>query len=489
MLKAKLACGLAVALGVALLAGCGRESTPTPTPVGTGFIYTFVGDAPTCDVLSLQSRFAEFTMKKDNGDVATIFSESTGTFTLIKVNFAALRDFSTILHLTSVPEGTYGTANFKLSLPQITVFNPLLTPPVEPLTSEFLSATPEVSIQPALTVAKDKVNAVRVDFDLPRSVQVDGLGQVTGKISPVLKVTPVVADAEGFGEFDNLVGFVRTVTNFSSNSKFIGSFNMQMLAGTGLGITVNVTNDTQLSGAASLNALETGRFAEVIGFVDVDGNLVATSVEFQDRAVVEEQKIAFLGFVVSVTKDAEGRVTQFDFYVREEEPDVNFEVPLNSVVKVSVGDTTNFQVSARPVNFAGLPFDATSVAPGQELIVHGRYTIVSDGPETVEASSVYLKLQTAQGNLSSLAKVESDGKSGAFWFAPCTSISQGAPILVFTNSDTIFLNVFGLSELSTQQTLLARGLPFFVAQATTINGVSVPAGTMVMTARQIHQVQ
>ena len=235
--------------------------------------------------------------------------------------------------------------------------------------------------------------------------------------------------------------------------------------------------------------METGRFAEVIGFVDVDGNLVATSVEFQDRAVVEEQKIAFLGFVVSVTKDAEGRVTQFDFYVREEEPDVNFEVPLNSVVKVSVGDTTNFQVSARPVNFAGLPFDATSVAPGQELIVHGRYTIVSDGPETVEASSVYLKLQTAQGNLSSLAKVESDGKSGAFWFAPCTSISQGAPILVFTNSETIFLNVFGLSELSTQKTLLARGLPFFVTQATTINGVSVPAGTMVMTARQIHQVQ
>jgi len=262
---------------------------------------------------------------------------------------------------------------------------------------------------------------------------------------------------------------------------------MQLLSGTGPALSVNLTGDTELDGVPVLNALETGRVVEVGAFVDSNGNFVARTVQAEDRAIVEDNALAFLGYVLSATKDADGNVTQFQFYVREEEPDVNFSVPLDSVVTVNVGASTTFNVSSPPTNFANLPFNATSIIPGQELIVHGQYTLVTDQPTTVAANSIYLKLQTLQGKLESLAQVGSDGKTGAFWLTPATSLLQPTPVLVMTNVGTVFLNVFGLSQISPQATLLARGLPFYQRQAGTINGVSVPAGTLVVMTRQLHQ--
>jgi hypothetical protein len=339
-----------------------------------------------------------------------------------------------------------------------------------------------------------------------RSIEVDAQGQVTDQVNPILKAATVVpSDPDGFGFFDDLVGFVRTVSPYPVGQNFTGSFSLQLLSGTGPSVAVNVTYDpdnpndpnktTQLygipdgngDGIPDLNQLLTGQVAEVGAYIDNNGNVVARTVQAEDRAVIELNQLAFLGYVLSVTKDADGNVTEFQFYVREEEPDVSAGVPLDSVVTVNVGSTTTFNLSSPPINFANLPFDATSIVPGQELIVHGQYTLVTDQPTTVAANSIYLKVQTIQGRLGSLVQVGSDGKTGAFWLTPATSLLQPTPILVMTNIDTVFLNVFGLSHISPQATLLVRGLPFYQAEAGTINGVAVPAGTLVVMTRQVHQ--
>ena len=156
-------------------------------------------------------------------------------------------------------------------------------------------------------------------------------------------------------------------------------------------------------------------------------------------------------------------------------------------VNVPVG--ANFQISARPINFANLPFDPTSVTVGQELMVHGQYTLTADQPTVVDANAIYLRAQTMQGGLSSLINVGSDGMSGAFWLGTCSTLLQNAPVVVLTNSQTTFVNVFGLAEISPQATLLVRGLPFFVNGAAVIRDIPVPAGTVVMVARQVHQIQ
>jgi hypothetical protein len=111
-------------------------------------------------------------------------------------------------------------------------------------------------------------------------------------------------------------------------------------------------------------------------------------------------------------------------------------------------------------------------------------------PTTVAADKVYDKLQSIQGSFSSLVQVAKDDKTGAFAFTPCSTLFQGTPIMVLTSNQTAFVNLSGLSSLSgpgTQPTLLVKGLPFFEAQAQTINGVPVPAGTLVILAKQVHQ--
>ena len=83
----------------------------------------------------------------------------------------------------------------------------------------------------------------------------------------------------------------------------------------------------------------------------------------------------------------------------------------------------------------------------------------------------------------------SDDKTGAFILTPASSLLRQAPVMVFTNSTTKFLDLAGLSALAPNHILLARGLLFYERQATTINGVPVPAGTTVVLAKQVHQLR
>ena len=41
----------------------------------------------------------------------------------------------------------------------------------------------------------------------------------------------------------------------------------------------------------------------------------------------------------------------------------------------------------------------------------------------------------------------------------------------------------------TMNTLLVKGMPYYEPHATTINGVAIPAGTLVMQAKQVHVLQ
>ncbi len=490
MLKRKLMVGLALGLCAATFLSCGGGNGPTIKPIERGALYTFLGDTPVSDVLSFRANVTAITLKQTGVDnTVTVCPASASALCRKQVDFAALRDFSTILDLASVAAVDYERVDLGISSGQLVVYDPTSDPPIKKIPVKLSTSTPQIPIQPGFSLVKNQVNALRLDLDMLRSIQVDAEGQVTGDVTPTFKATPVVAsDTQGFGVFDDLVGFVRSVQPFPIGGNFIGSINLQLLAGSGPALSVNFVSTTQLYGVAALNLLETGRVAEVGAMIDKNGNVVADVVELEDRAVVEEKKLAFLGVVLSVAKDDAGNVTQFRFYVREEEPDVSTTVPLDSVVTVNVLPETTMQFSARPTNFdPALPFDAKAITVGQELIVNGVYTVVTDQPTTVDASSIFLKLQTIQGSLSSIAQLGNDGRSGAFWLAPDATLLAGSPILVFANSNTAYLNLLGLADITPRATLLVRGLPFYQTGATTINGVAIPAGTLVVKARQIHQ--
>ena len=500
MVKRLVAVSLTVGLSAVVLTTCGSSTTITRPPAN-GIVFAFAGDAPLCDVLSFRTTISGLTLTRARGGGAVNLVNPNSAS--IKVDFAALKDFSTILSLSSAPPGTYDQMTLSLSFGQVAVYDPTQTPPTRTIGLTFSDAKPVVTISPALVVVSGQPVALQIDFDLRHSVQLDATGQVTGTSTPVLTAAPVSASgAQGFGVMHDMVGFVESVSTFSSNTNFTGSFNLQLLSGTGPALVVNLTSASQVCGPAPgtnqpcsplpLAQMLTGSFAEVDGFVGSDGNFVANNVEIEDQEVVEINMIAEIGYVLSVTRDASGNLTQFQLFVRDEEPDDEFGIALDSTVVVNVTASTIYQFSSRASNFASLPFDSTSINTGQELVVHGVFTRPTAGgmtlPVTVAADRIYLKLQSHDGTFASLVQASPDNQTGVFKFTPCASSFQRAPIMVFTSSrSTTFSNVAGLNELTAQSSLVVQGLLFYEPNAATVNGVSVPAGTWVLLASRVHQ--
>ena len=291
-----------------------------------------------------------------------------------------------------------------------------------------------------------------------------------------------------------------------------------------------MTGQGQYCNSSLTNGLLTDTVIEVDGFVDSKGNLEANTinasnapignkVEAEDVADPFNNQVAAIGTVTSVTTDPLGNATSFGFYVREEQPDESTSLPLDIVLTVSISTqgpncvpiqtpaptvcSTVYDLSARSTNFAGLGFGPNTIWPGQELLVSGVFANNNTSGEssfTMTARKIVLKLQTHQGNFVSLVQANPDDLTGAFEFACCNDAFMGKPLLVFTNgpdgvtqsgqttfAQTQFVNVSGLNALTSSGTLLIKGILFYESDATTINGIPVPAGTFVLLAKQIHR--
>lgn len=479
--------GATAGIVAAVFAGCGSSKKTTQPASETGGLAIFVGDSPSCNLLSFRGNIRGLTLMRQGGGDAFPFGSQTPPF--INVDFASLRDSTTVLHIGQSPVGTFDQVKIDFGVTQFSVFDPALTPPLSLKTGTFTEASPTFSIQPPLTVTKGSVAGLRIDLDLGRAIVLDSQGQVTTTLSPVAKLTTLTPnDTDGFGTLERMRGFVLAVNN-TSTADFIGGFTFQTLSGSSQVpiFAVSLTPDTQLFGAPALNQLLPGSFVELNGFMDSKGNVVARSVEVQDQVNSLQNRLALIGTILSIIKDANGAPTEFNLEVAEEQPENQFLLPLDSVVRVNLSASTRFQFSSRSVNFASLPFDVTSLAVGQRVVAHGPFTKADDGTVTVAGESVYLSLQTHEGNFSLPVQAGSDDKTGAFFLAPCGEVFQGSPILVVTNRDTAFVNVSGLSALTRQPTLLIKGLLFFDLQGGTVNGVTVPAGTLVLIANGVHQ--
>jgi hypothetical protein len=175
------------------------------------------------------------------------------------------------------------------------------------------------------------------------------------------------------------------------------------------------------------------------------------------------------------------------------EPQASSTISLDSLFQVDLSSNPTYQVSALGPNFANLSFGAANLAVGQQVVVHGSFTkpptTTGSGPKqlgTIAPTAIFLKLQSMQGTLGSILQIGSDDRTGAVVLNPCCTLLQGAPIYVLTNNQTNYVNVTGLGGLAPQNSLLVKGMPFYEPQASTINGVSIPAGTLVVQAKQVH---
>jgi hypothetical protein len=328
-------------------------------------------------------------------------------------------------------------------------------------------------------------------------------------ISQLLATSPTGAvNPNGFGEIDDLWGFVRSVsnTNTTANANYVGSFELQVLSPSTADapeLAINLTATTNKVGFADLGHLLPDSYVEADVTLDAQGNFAGNTVEVQ---AVEDPfptqsgvtaSTALIGPIVSIQTDSAGNPKQLNLWVHEAEPDDTSTIPNDSIFQVDLTDNPTYQASVLGPNFANLSFGPLNLAVGQELVVHGAYTkppatttgAPSTLPFTVEPTAIYLKLQSMQGTLNSMLAIGSDDATGVFILSPCCTLLNGVPIYVVTNSQTAYVNVTGLGGITSLNSLLVKGMPYYEPQAITINGVNIPAGTLVFQAKQVHVLQ
>jgi len=515
---------LLAVLAMAFLTSCGSSKPKVTIP--TGSLTTLVGDLPgPCDAVSFPFNITDlvFTGPSANGEtsISTVpINASSVSEPEIRINLTCLRDFTTPLSIGTAGVGTYNLAQIYLSEPSVTFFDPTILPPNLPINTSELTMQPlklyQLPVNPPLVVAKSAPSVIQIDFDMLHMIQKITLDPANLKTqvsaTPLITFTPITAlgsQGQGFGELDDLVGFVRSVTIPPPVplTQYNGSFTLQLLSASISSpplATTYLNGSTQLYGFSNLNELYTDSFMEVDAYIDDAGNFVATSVDDEYTEVIpplasrEPATLAIIGPVTSLTRDANGNVTSFNLWARDVEPNDPSVISLDSIPVVELSSSTMYQYSSRQVNFASLPFGASNINVGQDVIVHGQVTVPSASsgsgapalPTIVTAYKVYDKLQSIQGNSSTLLQVADDNKTGAFTFTPCGVMFQNTPAIVLTNAQTNFVNLSGLSALTGgggTPTLLVKGLPFYEGQAQTISGVPVPAGTMVILAKQVHR--
>ncbi len=514
---------------VIIMAGCG--SSPT-APTGT--VELLVGDVPVCSVLSFRALVT--------GLSATLQGSSTGVTLLpstsvIPVDFAALQDTATILGTAVfIPAGTYGSGYLTVSAPVMTLFDSSQSPPLDLITPTYSTENIPFTINPPLSVSSSGTSVLQLDFNLAQSIQTNAQGQITtggsagaltATVTPVLTATALsLSGSQRSPELDDVYGYVTGVTaSGAAGSGFTGSFTLQVLSGAsiatpggGPSVTVSIpvgcafiasASDEQLAatsssscqfiGAGELSQLTTGNYTEVRGHLDALGNFVADTVLVENQEDLADYMTAFIGSILSVTRDSSGDVTQFTLYIRDEEPSTGSasgnNVPLDTPpLTVNLSPSTGFFYSAPATNFAGIIPDATSLAVGQQVVVQATYvppaTPPAGGapiPTTATANDISIPLQTLGGNFSRLLAVGDDNLTGGFLFTPCSGIFQGQAFFILTNAQTEFENVNGLAGLAAAPQLQTRGLLFFDQNGGTLNGVTVPSGSYVLLASVVHQ--
>src|SRR5579871_2680226 len=177
-----------------LVVGCGGNSTSTPPQqMQSGSVFVTGTDAPLPSVVSFQVDITGLTVSDGVNPPVSVLN---GTQT---VDFARLNGLRTLLDINTIPAGTYQSVTVTLANPQIqylNVANPQTNPPTRPTISTLNgSSNPPLSLtqssttiqlaQP-LVVSQGNIIGLKFEFDIRKSVALDGNGQITGAITPNL---------------------------------------------------------------------------------------------------------------------------------------------------------------------------------------------------------------------------------------------------------------------------------------------------------------
>lgn len=417
-------------LAFVISCGGGPSSIASGTPAMAATVYTLGTDAsPTMpNIVSFVATVSGATLS----DGSTSADLTTTPQTL---DFAKLSGLHTLLDLNSVPPGTYTTVNIMLGAATISWLDTSAVatggaPVVSTATPTLMSSNIAVTLAKPLTLNAGDTVGLLVDFDLAKSITIDGSGNVT--VNPTFNIRALAAN-DVQREIDC---FFASFVSASGNTFVIqGPHGRQY--------TVSTDNNTFFASNDGLSTFNTNTILSVSGTIDP-----ATHDIDADEVLVVSTEGFFADGLNTFVSPSPGAATSLQVFVRSELPDG---------AGLTLGDISTFGLNGSEIyriGFINLPitsllFNNSSLTPGQRVAIGGALDN-STTPPGLTVHRVILQRQGQEGSWVAGSTQVSSGNAGSFQLSDngLAGVLLPSPLTVMTTNFTQFINMNGLSSLT-----------------------------------------
>jgi hypothetical protein len=454
-----------VALAIAscaFLVSCGGGYTGASSTSGGVPMSLTIADTPPSNVaiLFFEALITGASLQPSDTTKPAVSVLSTPT----EVEFGHLQTDTAFLSLTNVAPDTYSSLTLTFGNAVLTAVNRSTTaigtcaassvceimPTISPMTATISSAAFPI------TIDKNSVVGIRLDFNVDASVQADL------SINPTVTLKRLTQrddseegmEMEQIDEIDGQVTAVGTNQFTLMNERSGQSFTIMVDTNT-------IFEDFQRSGCtaspANFSCVQTGQILDVDLSESGMGTMLAKRVEFEEDA----NKEAIKGTITSVDS-----TTQFHMVVYNEEPALGG-VSEGSPIVVMIGSNATFQVGSEELgedggfSIAGLMFaSASDLMVGQNVQIRPGTASTSGGVTTITTDLVRLWPSQITGQVGSPSPT-----NGTFTLTNLSPLFTGATpsvtmINVVTLSNMNFEDFSGFSSLTAGSNVSAKGLLF-----------------------------
>ncbi len=420
------------------LTACGSNSNPQQQSKA-GTVYLIGTDAPMPSVVAFQLSLDSLTLSDGTTSQPVVAEKST-------IEFSRLLGLRTLLGMNTVAPGTYTSATIKVSSPIISYLDLTTTPAsVSTINGTLTQDTFVINFGRPLVVGDSGLAGVHMHLLLNKSLEVDGQGNLTGKVTPVIFLKPL-KPTDDDSAIDELRGGLSSVDVAHSSFVLQGPMGRQ--------ITIVTDSNTQWQTGESLSTLSQPSIVQISGKVRADRTILADSVE-----IIARDRFLLGGLVLDTTPST-GPADDVTLLVREEWPDFQgISVGRTATVAFDTNNPPKFDIwnLALPVDF--LLFNRSSLVRGQRIAVGGTYD-TSTNPATLHPRRVVLHVQGIQGGLVGNSVQVNSGNEGSFQIVNnglFGYLFAGAPLNVTTSTRTRFGGgITGLADLKNATTMNVR---------------------------------
>ena len=386
--------GLAMVVGsalLALLAGCGGNSSTAPAPPATGTVVQVnMGDEPADWLLAFSMNVSSMSLTSAGGGYATV----TGNAPIEMIHRLGTME---PVALINAAQGTYTGASFSIASCKFTYLDPVTKTRTEKtLTGPFSVSVPFSS---GVSLGTTPL-AFNFDLDLEKSLLQDNSGSF--QFTPKFKVSTETMKGNGTGSsvnarYGGMYQMMGTVSAVSGTSFSIAQHQAAQT------FTFQISNETQFRGRITqMSQLGKDMGVMVTAALQSDGTFLAKQV----RATMSAGGAMGGGIVTTITPPVAKPTTEFTIVMQNGAGASILTDYLTKTVTVKLTDKTTYEIDTDRISLTGLDFtpvfDASNINVGQGVLPFSDTAITAISPcttscGTITASTVRLREQGFRG--------------------------------------------------------------------------------------------